>query len=74
MFRQWYDLIQEKHEIETEQEQSKRKCILEKIDGVKEKKRIDAEINSFNDTDYELCAKAEVTVELTFVNEANGLR
>ena len=48
--------------------------MLEEIDEVKKKKRIDAESNSLNDTADELCTKAEATAKLTFVTQANALR
>jgi len=77
MSRQRYEkyLDQEKQKKKTEQERSKRKCVLEEIDEVKKKKkRIDAEIKSLNDTAGELCTKAEATAKLTFVTQANALR
>ena len=64
-----------KAEEKTEQERSKRKCVLEETDEVKKKKkRIDAEIKSLNDTADELCTKAEATAKLTFVTQVNALR
>lgn len=50
--------------------------MLEEIDEVKKKKRIDAEIKSLtiNDTADELCTKVEATAKLTFVTQANALR
>ena len=68
-------LDHEREKKKTEQERSKRKCVLEEIDEVKKKKkRIDAEIKSLNDTADELCTKAEATAKLTFVTQANALR
>ena len=58
MSRQWYEkyLDQERQKKKTEQELSKRKCVLEEIDEVKKKKkRIDAEIKSLNETADDLC-------------------
>ena len=75
--RQRYEkyLDQEKQKKKTEQERSKRKCVLEEIDEIKKKKkRIDAEIKSLNETADELCTKAEATSKLTFVTQANALR
>ena len=79
MSRQWYEryLDQERQKKKTEQEWSKRKCVLEEIDEVKKKKkRIDAEIKSLNDTADELCTKAEATctAKLAFVTQTNALR
>ena len=53
MSRQRYEnyLDQEREKEKTEQERSKRKCVLEEIEEVKKKKkRIDAEIKSLNDS------------------------
>ena len=76
MSRQRYEkyLDQEKQKKKPEQERSKRKCVLEEIDEIKKKKRIDAEIKSLNETADELCTKAEATAKLTFVTQANALR
>lgn len=77
MSRQRYEkyLDQEREKKKTEQEWSKRKCVLEEIEEVKKKKkRIDAEIKSLNDTANELCTTAEPTAKLTFVTQANALR
>ena len=56
-----------------ELERSKRKCVLEEIDEVKKKKRIDAEIKSLKDTADEFCTKVEATAKLTFVTQANAI-
>ena len=76
MSRQCYEkyLDQEREKKKTEHERSERKCVLEEIEEVKKKKRIDAEIKSLNDTADELCTKAEATAKLTFVTQANALR
>ena len=75
MSRQRYEkyLDQERENKKTEQERSKRKCVLEEIEEVK-KKGIDAEIKSLNDTADELCTKEEATAKLTFVTQAHALR
>ena len=49
-------------------------CLLEEIDEVKKKNRIDAEIKSLNDTANELSTKAKATAKLTYVTQANALR
>ena len=77
MSRQRYEkyLDQGRQKKKTEQELTKRKCVLEEIDEVKKKKkRIDAEIKSLNETADDLCTKAEATAKLTFVTQANALR
>ena len=76
MSRHWYEkyLDQEREKKKTEHERSERKSVLEEIEEVKKKKRIDAEIKSLNDTADELCTKAEATAKLTFVTQANALR
>ena len=57
-----------------ELERSKRKCVLEEIDEVKnKKKRIDAEIKSLKDTADEFCTKVEAIAKLTFVTQANAI-
>lgn len=48
--------------------------MLEEIDEVKKKKRIDAEIKSLNDTANELSTKAKAIVKLTYVTQVNALR
>ena len=69
-------MIKKGRRKKTEQERSKKKCVLEEIDEVKKKKRIDAEIKSLtiNDTADELCTKAEATAKITFVTQENALR
>ena len=59
----------------TQQEQLKRKSLLEEIDEIKKKKRkMDTDIKSLNETADELCLKAESTGKLIFVTQANSLR
>ena len=72
MSRRWYEkyLDQEREKKKSEPEWSQRKCVLEEIEEVKRKKRIDDEIKSLNDPADELCTKAEATAKLTFVTQA----
>jgi len=75
--RQRYDryLEDERTKKKTQQEQSKRKSLLEEIDEIKKKKRrVDSDIKSLNETADELCLKAESTGKLTFVTQANSVR
>lgn len=75
--RQRYEryLEDERTKKKTQQEQSKRKSLLEEIDEIKKKKRrVDSDIKSLNETADELCLKAESTGKLTFVTQANSLR
>ncbi len=68
-------LNDEKLKRQTEQEQRKRKDVMDSVDKLKEqRKRLKTDIDSLIKSADDLSEKAEVTGNLTFISKANSFR
>lgn len=77
MARQKYEgfLQDERKKKKTEQEQAKRKHVLEELEELKKlKKRIKLDIDSLTKSADDFCEKAELTGNLTHVTKSNAFR
>ena len=74
--RQKYDkyLRDQKDKKKTDEEQRKRKHVLDEIEELKEKKRMKMDIDSLVKSADDFSVKAEETGQMTLVTKSNALR